>query len=325
MKALLEVRNLGKTFPSGGGRVVAVDDVSFDVMPGQTVGLVGESGCGKSTVAHTLLRLVDHDAGEVFFENRNIDNLPAAEQRKLRHRLSIVFQNPYASLNPRMRILDIVGEPLRTAFGLKGKALRARVTRQLAAVGLGEEHLRRFPHEFSGGQRQRIAIARALALEPRLLILDEPTAALDVSVQAQVLNLLRDLQTDYGLSYLFISHNLATVEYLADEVLVMYLGRIVEAGPVEQVFSSPRHPYTRALLDSIPSPNPALRDQLRSLGGDIPSPLSLAPGCAFAPRCPRAVDDCRSRRPVLTAGDTLVSVSCLRPLSPDIGLGEPNP
>jgi oligopeptide/dipeptide ABC transporter ATP-binding protein len=315
MSALLEVNNLSKTYATRKGAIRAVDDVSFAIGEGQTLALVGESGCGKSTVALALLRLIDHDAGEVYFDNRNIDNMSAADKQLLRQKLTILFQNPYSSLNPKMRVIDIVGEPLKTAFGLRGEVLRQRVVQHLYDVGLGSEHLRRYPHEFSGGQRQRIAIARALALEPSLLILDEPTAALDVSVQAQVLNLLRSLQKKHGLSYLFISHNLATVEYLAGQVLVMYLGRIVEAGPVSEVFGSPRHPYTRALLDSIPSTDPSRRDRLKILAGDVPSPLAVPPGCAFVPRCAYATDRCRGERPALAESQDRVSVSCYHPLA----------
>ena len=226
----------------------------------------------------------------------------------------MVFQNPYASLNPKMTIKAIVAEPLKVAFGLRGSALHARILTLLGNVGMGEEHMERYPHEFSGGQLQRIAIARALALESKLLILDEPTAALDVSVQAQVLQLLKTLQTSNGLSYLFISHDLATVEYLAQQVLVMYLGRIVEAGPVEQVFGRPRHPYTRALLNSVPSIDPERRDQLQILSGEIPSPLNRPAGCHFAPRCPRASERCRREVPAETQ-DHGHRFSCHHPLN----------
>ena len=318
MSALLEVNNLSKIYATRKGSIHAVNDVSFKVEQGQTLAIVGESGCGKSTVAHALLRLIDHDAGEVYFDNRNIDSMSAADRRQLRQKLTILFQNPYSSLNPKMRVLDIVAEPLKTAFGLRGDALRDRVTKHLHDVGLASEHLRRYPHEFSGGQRQRIAIARALALQPSLLILDEPTAALDVSVQAQVLSLLRSLQNRDGLSYLFISHNLATVEYLAEQVLVMYLGRIVEQGPVPEVFGSPRHPYTRALLDSIPSTDPPRRDRLKILAGDVPSPLAVPDGCAFMPRCAYASDRCRRDLPRLAEVDGGVSVSCFHPLAKGI-------
>ena len=313
MAALLEVKGLDKNFRTRHGIIRAVQDVSLEVEEGQTVALVGESGCGKSTVALSLLHLIDHDGGTVRFEGMKFDQLTGREEQLLRQKLSIVFQNPYSSLNPRMRIQDIVGEPVKTAYRLKGRALVDRVKEHLADVGIGPEHLRRYPHEFSGGQRQRIAIARAIALEPKLLILDEPTAALDVSVQAQVLNLLRDLQQRMGLSYLLISHNLATVECIADRVLVMYFGRIVESGTVDEVFNHPRHPYTRALLDSVPSIDPAQRHRLKPLEGDLPSPLNPPPGCAFAPRCRQAVKDCTSRVPTLAlVGDR--QAACFHPL-----------
>ncbi len=315
MSALLEVRNLGKTYPTRRGAVQAVSDVSFDVGVGETLALVGESGCGKTTVALTLLRLLQHDAGEVYFDGRNLDSLSTADRQAVRRNLSIVFQNPYSSLDPRMRIRDIVGEPLRTVYGLRGRDLTERVARHLESVGLAREHLSRYPHEFSGGQRQRIAIARALALEPQLLVLDEPTSALDVSVQAQVLNLLRSLQQRLNLSYLFISHNLAVVEQMADRVLVMYLGRIVETGPVADIFARPAHPYTRALLDSIPSVDPSRRDRLKPISGEIPSALMRHPGCPFAPRCPRADDLCRTAMPPLDGHPGRRRAACFHPLT----------
>ena len=313
MDALLSVDGISKNYHTRHGVIRAVDSVSFDVAPGEIVALVGESGCGKSTVALTLLRLIAHDGGRVVFEGVDLDAMGGEQERKLRQDLSIVFQNPYSSLNPRMRIRDIVGEPLRTAYGLRGRALNDRVRQHLGDVGLGAEHMKRFPHEFSGGQRQRIAIARALALEPKLLILDEPTAALDVSVQAQVLNLLRDLQRRLGLSYLMISHNLATVESIADRVLVMYFGRLVETGPVSEVFDRPRHPYTRALLDSVPSIDPRHRDRLKSLEGELPSPLNPPPGCAFAPRCARASARCNEAAPPLERLADGRQVACYHP------------
>jgi len=315
MEALLEVQGLSKRYRTRHGTVRAVEDVSFEVRAGTTVAVVGESGCGKSTVALSLLRLVDSDGGRVMFDGRDFGRLSEAERQRVRRELSIVFQNPYSSLNPRMKVRDIVGEPLRTALRLRGRQLTERVVELLEQVGMGAPQLERYPHEFSGGQRQRIAIARALALSPRLLVLDEPTAALDVSVQAQVLNLLKSLQRRFGLSYLFISHNLAVVEYMADDVLVMYLGRVVEVGPAADVFARPRHPYTRALLDSIPSLDPAARDRLRTLPGEVPSPLHLPPGCAFAPRCPRAQEDCRETRPVLEGALREQPVACLHPLA----------
>jgi oligopeptide/dipeptide ABC transporter ATP-binding protein len=314
MTDLLTVENLMKRFATRHGVVRAVDDVSFTVASGETVALVGESGCGKTTVALSLLRLIRPDGGRVRFEGAEIDGASNRSEKRWRQRLSIVFQNPYSSLDPRMRIRDIVGEPLITAYGLKGRALTEKVLGHLGEVGLGPEHLTRFPHEFSGGQRQRIAIARALALEPKLLILDEPTAALDVSVQAQVLNLLQELQKRRGLSYLFISHNLATIESVADRVLVMYLGRVVEQGPVDQVFAAPHHPYTRALLDSVPSIDPRQRHRLRPVAGEVPSALNPPPGCAFAPRCARTSEECRAAPPPLISAGPSRAYACLHPL-----------
>jgi len=308
--ALLSVNQLHKTYASRDGLVTAIDHISLEVKVGETVALVGESGCGKSTVAATLLGLLPADSGQILVEGRPLPT----DARERGRSLSMVFQNPYASLNPKMTIKAIVAEPLKVAFGLRGSALHARILTLLGNVGMGEEHMERYPHEFSGGQLQRIAIARALALESKLLILDEPTAALDVSVQAQVLQLLKTLQTSNGLSYLFISHDLATVEYLAQQVLVMYLGRIVEAGPVEQVFGRPRHPYTRALLNSVPSIDPERRDQLQILSGEIPSPLNRPAGCHFAPRCPRASERCRREVPTETQ-DHGHRFSCHHPLN----------
>lgn len=315
MTALLDVQDLVKQFPTRHGVVQAVDHVSFSVAPGKTVALVGESGCGKSTVALSLLDLIKADGGTIAFEGIDLAGLSKAERHELRRRMSIVFQNPYSSLDPKMRIRDIVGEPLKAAFGLRGKRMREKVAQYLSDVGLTAEHMNRYPHEFSGGQRQRIAVARALALEPKLLVLDEPTAALDVSVQAQVLNLLRNLQRRLGLGYLFISHNLAVVEFIADEVMVMYLGRIVESGPVARVFAAPAHPYTRALLDSVPSIDPNERDRLKPLTGEVPSPLNRPAGCAFAQRCPLAADRCRSTIPENVPVDGDGYVACFTPLN----------
>jgi oligopeptide/dipeptide ABC transporter ATP-binding protein len=314
MAPLLSVEHLVKHFRGRNGLVRAVEDVSFTVNAGETLALVGESGCGKTTIALSLLRLIHPDGGQVHFEGANLDVGNRKVERAWRRKLSIVFQNPYSSLDPRMRIRQIVGEPLVAAYGLRGKALTDRVIKHLNEVGMGAEHVNRFPHEFSGGQRQRIAIARAIALEPKLLILDEPTAALDVSVQAQVLNLLQKLQKDLGLSYLFIAHNLATVENIADRVLVMYLGRVVEEGPVEQVFGSPHHPYTRGLLDSVPSIDSRLRGRLKPVTGEIPSALNPPPGCAFAPRCVRAGEECRGTPPPLVPAGPGRSHACLHPL-----------
>jgi oligopeptide/dipeptide ABC transporter ATP-binding protein len=318
MTPLLSVTHLTKHFHTRHGVVRAVEDVSFEVARGETLAVVGESGCGKTTVALSLLRLLRPDAGQVSFEGVDLEGGGDKAEKAWRQRLSIVFQNPYSSLDPRMRIRSIVGEPLITAYGLRGRELTRRVVRHLGEVGLGAEHLHRFPHEFSGGQRQRIAIARALALEPKLLILDEPTAALDVSVQAQVLNLLQSLQKSMGLSYLFISHNLATVENIADRVLVMYLGRVVEEGPVSQIFTAPRHPYTRGLLDSVPSTDLRRRARFQPVKGEIPSALNPPPGCAFSPRCARAGQECRAAPPPLVPAGPDRSHACLHPLSPSV-------
>ncbi len=315
MMPLLEVKALNKTWASRQGPVQAVRGVGFEVGTGETVALVGESGCGKSTVALTLLRLVEPDAGQILFDGEDLAVIGAKRRHALRRQLSIVFQNPYSSLNPRMKVRSIVGEPLRAVFGLRGTELNERIVTALEQVGLTREHMGRYPHEFSGGQRQRIAIARALALEPRLLVLDEPTAALDVSVQAQVLNLLQDLQKRLGLSYLLITHDLAVVEVMAERVLVMYLGRIVESGPVAEVFARPRHPYTRSLLDSIPSLDPAARNDLRPPTGEVPSPIDLPSGCAYAPRCPYADGTCRSQDPVLSESPQAHPVACFHPLA----------
>jgi oligopeptide/dipeptide ABC transporter ATP-binding protein len=294
---LLQVNNLQKSFPVSNGIVHAVDGVSFSIGTGETVALVGESGCGKSTVATCLIRLQEPDSGTIHFDGLDLRGAGRRQLGEFRRKIGFVFQNPFSSLNPKMRVVDIVGEPLKTILGLTGKDLNARVARCLADVGLGTEHLRRYPHEFSGGQRQRIAIARALALEPSLVILDEPTAALDVSVQAQILNLLQDIQRRSGVSFLFISHDLAVVEHIAEMVIVMYLGRVVEHGSTRDVFSSPRHPYTAALLNSVPVPDPNQRNRLKTLLGEIPSPLNPPPGCAFEPRCVRASAECSSTRP----------------------------
>jgi len=313
--ALITVEHLQKQFSTKHGVVTAVDDVSFTVDKSETVALVGESGCGKSTVAMMLLGLLKSDGGRVTVEGVELGSSKKYLQKSLGRNLGIVFQNPYSSLNPKMRIRSVIAEPLKTAFSLRGKALDNQVDHLLGEVGLGREHMNRYPHEFSGGQRQRIAIARALALKPKLLILDEPTAALDVSVQAQVLKLLKDLQVELGLSYLFISHDLATVEYLSKRVMVMYLGRIVESASVEAIFTDPKHPYTRALLDSVPSIDPGKRDQLRTLSGEIPSPLHRPVGCSFAPRCRHTDQKCRSKLPELRTNGTDHQAACFHPLS----------
>jgi len=314
MSPLVQAINLVKHFPVPGGVVHAVDGVSFDIQEGETVGLVGESGCGKTTVGRTMLKLTLPTAGELHFEGRDIFVLRAKALQALRRRMAIVFQNPYSSLNPRMKIKDIVSEPFRTHTDLRGQALREQVLELLDQVGLTEQHLLRYPHEFSGGQRQRIAIARALALKPKFIVFDEPTSALDVSVQAQVLNLIRGLQRERGLTYLFISHDLSVVEHIADRIMIMYLGQIVEIGRSEEIFARRRfanggrfinkctkrlHPYTQALLSAIPTVDPDQTGEPILLEGDIPSPVQPPPGCRFHTRCPIATPGCHKDEPEL--------------------------
>jgi oligopeptide/dipeptide ABC transporter ATP-binding protein len=287
MRFCVESQNLKKYFHTDSGVVRAVDDVSFGIEPGETVGLVGESGCGKSTIGRTILKLVEPSGGKLFFEGRDIFEMDRADRRALRREMGIVFQNPYSSLNPRMKVLQIVGEPLKTHTKINGARLRRKV------------QLNRFPHQFSGGQRQRIAIARSLALDPKFLIFDEPTSALDVSVQAQVLNLIRKLQRSKNLTYLFITHDLLVVKYIADRILVMYLGKLVESGPVEPVFEQPLHPYTQALLSAIPRADPSARQKRLLLEGEVPSPINPPTGCRFNSRCPKVVSICREKEPEL--------------------------
>lgn len=306
MEPLLEVRDLAKSFlsapgPLGGKRraLKAVDGVSFTLRRGETLGLVGESGCGKSTTGKSLLRLLEPDAGEVLFRGENILQRPARSMRGLRREMQMIFQDPYASLNPRHRIGDIVGEPLRIHRMAKGRALRQEVLRLLQTVGLNEEHIDRYPHEFSGGQRQRIGIARALAVRPSLIVADEPVSALDLSIQAQVVNLLQDVQEEFELTYLFIAHDLSVVEHISDRVAVMYLGRIVELADAADLYRAPRHPYSEALLNAVPMPDPGRRRTRRLLQGEPPSPLDPPCGCHFHPRCPYARDLCRQQSPPL--------------------------
>ncbi len=299
MRFCVESQNLKKYFHTDSGVVRAVDDVSFGIKPGETVGLVGESGCGKSTIGRTILKLVEPSGGKLFFEGRDIFEMDRADRRAMRREMGIVFQNPYSSLNPRMKVLQIVGEPLKTHTKINGARLRRKVLDLLAQVGLKPEQLNRFPHQFSGGQRQRIAIARSLALDPKFLIFDEPTSALDVSVQAQVLNLIRKLQRNKNLTYLFITHDLLVVKYIADRILVMYLGKLVESGPVEPVFEQPLHPYSQALLSAIPKADPGVRQKRLLLEGEVPSPINPPTGCRFHSRCPKVVSICREMEPEL--------------------------
>jgi oligopeptide transport system ATP-binding protein len=319
--ALVEARGLRKYFPVSGGLfgrarawVRAVEDVSLAIQPGETLGLVGESGCGKSTLGRLLLRLIEPSAGDVLFEGRSLLAVPPRELRALRRHMQIVFQDPYGSLNPRMRVKTIVGEGL-VIHGIGTRRERhERVRELLAMVGLAPEAEERYPHEFSGGQRQRIGIARALAVGARFIVADEPVSALDVSIQAQILNLLQDLRQRLGLTMLFVSHDLRIIEHVSDRVAVMYLGRIVETGTREQIYSGARHPYTRALLAAVPVPDPRHRteraERRAMLTGDLPSPIDPPSGCAFHPRCPYAEDVCRQVVPPLVAGRGGHAVAC---------------
>ncbi|HXG21973.1 MAG TPA: dipeptide ABC transporter ATP-binding protein [Methylomirabilota bacterium] len=314
---LVEVRNLKKYFPVRSGVfsrisawVKAVDDVSFTVYPGETVGLVGESGCGKTTVGRAILRLIEPTAGEVRFAGEDLLKMNAARLRQARRRMQMIFQDPYSSLNPRMTVGDMIGEPLRVHGLVKGAELDRRVHALLDRVGLSPSYESRYPHEFSGGQRQRIGIARALALNPQFIVCDEPVSALDVSIQAQILNLLQDLQQEFGLSYLFISHDLNVVEHIADRVAVMYLGRLVEVAPVDELFRNPRHPYTMALMSANPIPDPTVRTRRILLTGDVPSPLNPPSGCHFHTRCPYVMPRCREQYPPAYEQSETHSVKC---------------
>ena len=298
---LLEIRQLTKHFGKGSHPVRAVDDVSFDIRRGETLGLVGESGSGKSTIGRLLTRLVDPTGGEMLYQAQGSDappqdlaQLSQAQFRPLRSKVQIIFQDPYASLNPRMRIRDVLAEALDTHGLAKGAARQPRIHQLLQQVGLRPEHAERFPHEFSGGQRQRIGIARALAVEPQFIVADEPLSALDVSIQAQVVNLLGELKEQLGLTLLFISHDLDVVEYLCDRVVVLYLGRVMEIAPTHSLYAAPKHPYTRALLAAAPIPDPAQRRVVPLLQGDLPSPANPPSGCVFRTRCPLAEERCAS-------------------------------
>jgi oligopeptide/dipeptide ABC transporter ATP-binding protein len=311
---LVTVRGLVKHFPVEGSDDVvrAVDGVSFSIIRGETLGLVGESGCGKSTVGRCLLRLIEPTAGSVEFGGRKVLSLGKQEMRQLRREMQIVFQDPYASLNPRMTVGDIVGEPLTIhKIGTKQER-RERVKELLQRVGLNPDYSKRYPHEFSGGQRQRIGVARTLALNPQLIVADEPVSALDVSVQAQVVNLLQELQAEFGLTYLFISHGLAVVEHISTRVAVMYLGRIVEIASAKDLYVRPLHPYTQALLSAIPIPDPTRSRERIVLHGDVPTPINPPSGCRFRTRCPIAIAECSQIDPELREVSPGHEVACIR-------------
>ncbi len=303
-EVLLKVDSLCKHFPIRRGvlsRVVgwvrSVDGVSFEVYRGETLGLVGESGCGKTTLARAILRLTEITSGEVTFDGISVFKQNANDMRKLRKRMQIVFQDPYGSLNPRLTVGSMIAEAIKIHKLAAGEAVRERVVELLDRVGIPAEYMNRYPHEFSGGQRQRIGIARALAVNPELIIADEPVSALDVSIQAQIINLLKDLQEALDLTYLFIAHDLGVVEYISDRVAVMYLGRIVEIAPATKLYRDPKHPYTQALLSAVPSLEPGVKRQRILLSGDVPSPADVPRGCAFHPRCPHAMSICREQTP----------------------------
>jgi oligopeptide/dipeptide ABC transporter ATP-binding protein len=316
-RPVLEVERLKKYFPVRKGllrrtvgHVYAVDDVSFTIGEAETVGLVGESGCGKTTVGRAILRLIEPTAGAIRLDGHDITRLGKRELRPYRQAMQIIFQDPFSSLNPRMRAGDIVGEPLKVHATSSRKARRERVAELFQRVGLRTAQMDNFPHQFSGGQRQRIGVARALALSPKLIIGDEPVSALDVSIQAQVINLLTDLQRELKLSYLFISHNLAVVEHISHRIAVMYLGRIVEYTDKATLFTRPLHPYTEALLAAVPVPDPAIKRAKRVVQGDVPSPMQPPPGCHFHPRCPYALPRCKTEPPALREVEPGHQVAC---------------
>ncbi len=317
---LIEVRGLVKYFPVRGGIlqrtqgwVKAVDDVSFTIRRGETLGLVGESGCGKTTVGRLLLRLIEPTAGQVLFEGRDLTSASGSELKALRREMQIIFQDPFSSLDPRSQIADSIGEGLLIHGVRDARERRRLVLDIMRRVGLAEDHMRRYPHEFSGGQRQRIGIARALVLQPKFIVCDEPVSALDVSIQAQVLNLLKQLQREFKLTYMFIAHNMSVVEHISDRIVVMYLGKVVEVAERMELYRNPQHPYTQALMSAIPVPNPDLKRERTILTGDVPSPLNPPSGCPFHPRCPVAIDVCsRVVPPLIDLGGEHLAACHLR-------------
>lgn len=308
---LLEVKQLKKYFNTPKGTLYAVDDVSFSIEKGKTLGIVGESGCGKSTTGRAILRLLEPTGGEVVFEGKNIVDYSKKELRDLRKDMQIIFQDPFASLNPRKTVSEIIGEPLRLHKIIKSKKEREkRVLELMETVGLSERLANTYPHELDGGRRQRIGIARALALNPKFILCDEPVSALDVSIQAQILNLLKKLQKDLGLTYIFITHDLSVVNYFSDEIAVMYLGKVVEKAPSEELFDNPKHPYTKALLSAIPIPSIGKKKERIIIKGEITSPIDPKPGCRFAPRCEFAKDICFKEQPILKELENDHQVAC---------------
>ena len=317
MSELLRIENLKRYFAIRGGvllrtkgYVYAVDDVTFNLNEGETLGLVGESGCGKSTVARTILRLIEPTAGKIYFNGRDITGIPLREMRVLRKDIQIIFQDPYASLNPRMKVGQIIGDPMDIHKVARGEAKRDRIAYLLESVGLKPEHQDRYPHEFSGGQRQRIGIARALAPQPKIIIGDEPVSALDVSIQAQIINLLEDLQARFDLSYIMISHDLTVIEHICDRIAVMYLGRIVETAPYDTLYNRPLHPYTEALLSAVTVPDPDYDKKRIILKGDVPSPINPPEGCRFHTRCLYKKEICHNKEPELRVVESDHQAAC---------------
>jgi oligopeptide/dipeptide ABC transporter ATP-binding protein len=319
---LLEVKGLKKYFPiktgifsKTVGNVKAVDDVSFTIKKGETLGLVGESGCGKTTVGRAILRLIEPTAGQVLFDGKDITAMQYKELKQYRKEMQIIFQDPYSSLNPRITVGGMLTEIFKFHEIAEGEAAEKKVEELLEKVGLRKIHARRYPHEFSGGQRQRIGVARALSVEPKFIVCDEPVSALDVSIQSQIINLLQDLQKEYGITYLFISHDLSVVEHISNRVCVMYLGHLVEIADSDELYANPRHPYTQALLSAAPVPDPNKKSKRIILTGDVPSPAKVPSGCYFHPRCPKVFGDCSSIKPLLNGTDGHVQRCLLYPES----------